>query len=81
MIVKILEPGRYLGKDLKAKVCKIGDQLETQEWYALKLIEKGKAEAVVVKPVPVKKTTKSKSSTKKSEKAPAKGAENPFLEP
>jgi hypothetical protein len=46
MKVKILVAGAYNGLNGKNVDCAEGDELETREWYGVKLVERGVAEAI-----------------------------------
>ena len=45
--VIITASGRYLGKDLKAVNCALGETIETKGWYAEELIRRGLAQAYI----------------------------------
>lgn len=79
MKVQILQSGAYLDEQLKRRLCKAGDNLETAEEYGNSLIEGGLAKALseeAPKAQPKKKTVR---SSKKNSKTSKSGSNNPFL--
>jgi hypothetical protein len=74
MLVRILTAGKYNGQNLRAQDCKVGDVLDTRQWYGENLIEGGLAEEVAPEPVEEPKKAKAAARTKK---APGAKAEKP----
>ncbi len=81
MLVRILTAGKYNGQNLRAQDCKMGDVLDTRQWYGEKLIEAGLAEEVIA-PAEEPKKMKLPARTKKApaEKAAKPVDKNVFLE-
>lgn len=74
MFVKILVAGKYNGSDLHAVDCKVGDVLETKDWYADKLIGLKVARHLTsVEDVKAEKSAEAKAPAEGAKaKAPAK---------
>jgi len=93
MLIKIILPGRYAGRNLKAVTCAAGDELETGEGYGASLVADGYASVVAVAaiapnsgelsvdPEPEKETASEPDSAPKQPKRKPAKKDNAFTAP
>lgn len=81
MKVKVLVPGKYMDKNLKAVKCQKDSVLDTKNWYGADMVANGTAEAIdPVEGEKLKKTTKKKSTSSKKTTSKAKNPGEVFMQ-